>query len=41
MTTDNIVNMQATQQLIPTLPVSRLEGDKRTLAWLKNESVKE
>ena len=41
MTTDNIVNMQATKQLIPTLPVSRLEGDKRTLAWLKNESVKE
>lgn len=35
MTTDNVIDMSATQSVVPHLPVSRHEGILRTIAWLK------
>lgn len=38
MTTDNIIDMAATQRIAPDLPVSREEGNRRTLAWLAGQT---
>lgn len=35
MTTDNIVDLSNTQELAPTFPVTRIEGIRKTLKWLK------
>ena len=40
MTTDNIHHLEPIQALAPTLPVSRKEGTRRTLAWIKEQSSK-
>lgn len=36
MTTDNIINLYATNKIAPSLPVDRTTGIKRTLDWLKD-----
>lgn len=36
MTTDNVHNVTPIRELAPNLPVSRLEGTKRTLEWIRN-----
>lgn len=35
MTTDNIIDLDNTYKLAPNPPVSRIDGIKRTLAWMK------
>lgn len=35
MTTDNIIDMTATKEIAPCLPVTRKEGNVRTIAWLR------
>ena len=38
MTTDNVHNLDPIKKLAPVLPISRIEGTKRTLEWIhKNE----
>jgi len=34
MTTDNVHNLEPVKSIAPVLPVSRLEGTKRTLEWI-------
>lgn len=36
MTTDNIHNMEPIQQIAPSLPVSRIDGSKTTVEWIRN-----
>lgn len=36
MTTDNVYDMSDTQKIAPDLPVSRNEGTKVTVAWMRN-----
>ena len=36
MTTDNVHNLEPVKLLAPNLPVSRIEGTKRTLDWINN-----
>lgn len=36
MTTDNIHNLEPIKTIAPNLPLSRLEGTKRTLDWINN-----
>lgn len=40
MTTDNVHNLSLIQELAPNLPVSRVEGTKRTLEWIRNVEMK-
>lgn len=40
MTTDNIHNLTPIQEIAPNLPISRIEGTKRTLDWIKNVEKK-
>lgn len=40
MTTDNVHNVSPIQELAPNLPVSRVEGTKRTLDWIRNVELK-
>lgn len=35
MTTNNIVDLSNTKEIAPNLPISRIEGIKKTLYWLK------
>ena len=35
MTTDNVHNLEPVKAVAPNLPVSRIEGTKRTLEWIK------
>ena len=37
MTTDNIMDTTPIQAIAPNLPVSRKEGNKRTIAWLRTQ----
>lgn len=36
MTTDNVHNLDPIKSIAPNLPVSRIEGTKRTLDWINN-----
>ncbi len=36
MTTNNIHNLSLIQELVPTLPVKRIDGSKTTIEWIKN-----
>jgi nucleoside-diphosphate-sugar epimerase len=36
MTTNNVVDLSNTKEIAPNLPFSRIEGIKKTLAWLKD-----
>jgi len=36
MTTDNIINLTNTAMLVPNLPYTRVQGVKKTLAWIKS-----
>lgn len=36
MTTDNVHNLSPIQTIAPDLPISRIEGTKRTLMWINN-----
>ncbi|MDR3142065.1 MAG: NAD(P)-dependent oxidoreductase [Tannerellaceae bacterium] len=36
MTTDNIINLDLIKEIAPHLPVSRKEGVRRTIEWIKN-----
>ena len=36
MTTDNVHNLEPVKAVAPNLPVSRIEGTKRTLEWIKS-----
>jgi hypothetical protein len=36
MTTNNVLNLSNTQEIAPDLPISRIEGIRRTLKWLKD-----
>jgi hypothetical protein len=36
MTTDNVHNLEPVRTVAPDLPVSRIEGTKRTLYWINN-----
>lgn len=38
MTTNNVINLTATNKLAPNPPFSRIEGVKTTLEWIKNHS---
>lgn len=40
MTTDNVHTVSPIQELAPNLPVSRVEGTKRTLDWIRNVKMK-
>lgn len=40
MTTDNVHNLEPIKTIAPHLPVSRIEGTKRTLSWIKNVEKK-
>jgi hypothetical protein len=35
MTTNNVVDLSTTKEIAPNLPVSRIEGIRKTLSWLK------
>jgi len=35
MTTNNIVDLSNTKEIAPNLPISRIEGIRKTLSWLK------
>ena len=41
MTTDNVHNLEPIKSIAPNLPVSRIEGTKRTLDWIKNVENKQ
>lgn len=36
MTTDNVYDLHPIQQIAPDLPVSRIEGTKKTISWLED-----
>ena len=36
MTTDNVIDLHTTMEIVPRLPVSRTEGIRRTLNWMKS-----
>lgn len=36
MTTDNVVDLSNTKEIVPNLPISRIEGIRKTLSWLKD-----
>tara|TARA_R110002020_G_scaffold434476_2_gene644596 strand:- start:5470 stop:6444 length:975 start_codon:yes stop_codon:yes gene_type:complete len=38
MTTNNVYDMTSTQIIAPNLPVSRLDGTKKTILWLENNN---
>lgn len=38
MTTNNVVNLSNIQEIAPNLPVSRIEGIRKTLKWLKDKT---
>lgn len=40
MTTDNVHNLEPIKSIAPNLPVSRIEGTKRTLDWINNVEKK-
>lgn len=40
MTTDNIQNLSPIQSIAPLLPVSRNEGNKQTIQWIKDNNKK-
>lgn len=40
MTTNNIHNLDPIKEIAPNLPVSRQEGNKRTIEWIKSENRK-
>ena len=40
MTTDNVHNLSLIQELAPDIPVSRIEGTKRTLKWIREIETK-
>ena len=40
MTTDNVHNLEPVKAVAPNLPVSRIEGTKRTLKWIKSVESK-
>ena len=40
MTTDNVHNLEPIKAVAPKLPISRLEGTKRTLEWINNVEKK-
>lgn len=41
MTTNNVHNLEPIKAIAPNLPVSRIEGTKRTLDWIKNVENKQ
>ena len=41
MTTNNVHNLEPIKVIAPNLPVSRIEGTKRTLDWIKNVENKQ
>ena len=41
MTTDNVHNLTPIKEIAPNLPVSRIEGTKRTLDWINNVEKKD
>jgi len=41
MTTDNVHNINPIKGIAPSLPVSRLEGTKRTIEWIRNVEKKQ
>ncbi len=41
MTTDNVHNLEPIKNIAPNLPVSRIEGTKRTLDWINNVENKQ
>lgn len=41
MTTDNVHNLDPIKSIAPNLPVSRIEGTKRTLDWINNVENKQ
>ena len=40
MTTDNVHNLESVRAVAPNLPVTRIEGTKRTLDWINNVDKK-
>jgi hypothetical protein len=40
MTTDNVHDLSPIQEIAPNLPISRIEGTKRTLDWINNVEKK-
>ena len=40
MTTDNVHNLMPIQELAPNLPISRIEGTRRTLKWIREVEMK-
>lgn len=41
MTTDNVQNLEPIKAVAPNLPISRIEGTKRTLDWINNVENKQ
>jgi hypothetical protein len=40
MITDNIFDLSMIKEISPILPISRLEGTKKTIDWIKSNSPK-
>ena len=39
MTTNNIIDLKLIYEIVPNLPVSRIEGTKKTIEWIKNNHI--